>query len=274
MDPIEPATSEIADAIDDGMTKGQRLIEEINEEPFEECLENCKVLVHGNEKLGLNEGIWANSLLPVVTCPGAQRCAEFCYARGISYQRYRHTAGAAWARATRIKNEDLGTYLDLAREEIDTHLASDTLDTVRWHVSGDFDTPEYIHGWREVAEEYPDVVFFGYTRSWRVGGLLEHLNELRSVDNVELWASVDRGIASDVHAADERIPDWRWALVVEDEQLDGRMWTGEHGIDRKGVACPKQTGHKEHCADCGYCFGGAAGGNGSSGGGDLALIKH
>jgi hypothetical protein len=65
---------------------------------------------------------------------------------------------------------------------------------LRLHVSGDFDTVEYVHNWIARMKERPDVTMWVYTRSWRVPELLPHLETLRALPNVQMFASMDESI--------------------------------------------------------------------------------
>ena len=106
---------------------------------------------------------------------------------------------------------------------------------VRIHASGDFDTVEYIElilGW---VRDHPETLFWAYTRSWRVAGLLPALEALRAEPNVQLFASTDATIA-------EPPPEgWRVAFIVGDDRYSG-------------PTCMEQTGAKPDCAACGFCF--------------------
>lgn len=111
---------------------------------------------------------------------------------------------------------------------------------LRIHVSGDFDTPEYVHAWRFALQARPDVVAWAYTRSWRVAELLPALDKLRALPNVQMFASMDTTI-------DENPPEgWRVAYIADDERASG-------------YACPEQSGRKADCSACGYCFRGKRG---------------
>ena len=114
----------------------------------------------------------------------------------------------------------------------------------RIHVSGDFDTAPYIRRWIALIQSRPDVLFFAYTRSWRVSRLLTALEELRALPNMQLFASTDPSIP-------EAIPvGWRPAPVVF--SLDPDL---EHG----GIVCREQVGLSKNCHECGYCFKGKRG---------------
>ena len=105
------------------------------------------------------------------TCPGSTaECEAVCYAKRIG--------GDVFDVYQRNVGNDVPPIPDEAR-------------LLRIHVSGDFDTPEYIRAWIARLRERPDVTAWAYTRSWRCHSLLEFLEELRALPNVQLFASMD-----------------------------------------------------------------------------------
>jgi hypothetical protein len=167
----------------------------------------------GNKKLGKNK-IGVVNRENRVTCPGLSDFCEFCY---------------------------VDDYIDLYpnikpsyRRELELP-AKINRPAVRIHASGDFDTVDYIELIHEWVREHPDTLFWAYTRSWRVAGLLPALEALRAEPNVQLFASTDATIA-------EPPPEgWRVAFIVGDDRYSG-------------PTCMEQTGAKPDCAACGFCF--------------------
>lgn len=171
--------------------------------------------VKGGSKLG--KDVYTYSRTPIDTCPGASDfCRSHCYA--LKIKRY----PTAWTKWAINVNEALPPIPAKAR-------------LVRIHVGGDFDSVAYIDDWVEALTSRPDVTAWSYTRSWRVPELLPALERLRGLPNMQLFASVDPTIT------DTTPTGWRVAYVVND-------W------DSRGYACPEQTGRKDSCQDCGYCF--------------------
>jgi hypothetical protein len=105
---------------------------------------------------------------------------------------------------------------------------------VRIHVGGDFYSAKYVTSWRHICEARPNTQFWAYTRSWSVPSLLPGLEQLRDLQNVELFASVD----SDMPLPPEG---WRVAFIEGDNRASG-------------LACPHQQGRLASCLECGYCF--------------------
>lgn len=130
---------------------------------------------------------------------------------------------------------------------------------LRLHVSGDFDTIEYVKNWITRLIERPDVVMWAYTRSWRVPELLPHLEILRGLPNVTLWASMDQSIAA--------LPPvgWRRAWIDGDARGGDPQLTKAHMdnpvvhnlVAYDGTAsyvCPEETKRQPNCEACKYCF--------------------
>ena len=177
----------------------------------------------------LGRGVLTYSRAPLDTCPGASAwCAAACYAQG-PYRRYPQS------RARWDANGATSAVPALPQPRKD---GARTL--LRLHVSGDFDTAPYVHTWRRALEERPDVLAWGYTRSWRVPRLRKALDALRALPNVQLFASWDASMG------DERPPEgWRVAYI--------------HPAPVQAYACPEQDGRKADCASCRYCFDGRRG---------------
>ncbi len=228
----------------------------------------------GNLKLGPN--VWSFSRLPgtpsphLGTCPGATpECMSICYAfriTGVVKQVY-----------------ELNTFTESVPR------VPDEAKIVRWHVSGDFSSEEYIDNWIRRVSQRPDCRFFGYTRSWRVPELLSALEQLRALPNVQLFASIDSSM--------EEMPPagWRRSWLSTDERaFNGgfydlsRQVATKFGVARSssyvrpddGVSghtmatfddisnylCPEETKRKPNCESCMYCISGKRG--------DVTFIVH
>jgi|TARA_Y100000310_G_scaffold266220_1_gene277646 hypothetical protein len=147
------------------------------------------------------------------TCPGASEwCARDCYAKHGLFRTFGHQARYGAATLT---------------------LPAKLPPVVRLHVSGDFDTVEYVRLWIEKVKANPDTLFWAYTRSWNVPELLPELEALRVLPNMQLFASVDPTMP-------EPPKGWRIAHVA-----DSRF---------RGMECLEQNGKMPDCETCGYCF--------------------
>ncbi len=193
------------------------------------------------------------------TCPGSTpECESICYA-----SRPVKEAGpveAMWRRNTATSK------VPAIPEEAEI---------VRAHVSGDFDSVEYINNWIVRLEERPDVIFWAYTRSWRVPELLPALERLRALPNVQLFASMD------VSTPNLPPDGWRRAWIDGDpragdvisvaahtelaETIEGfELLKTEDGV--KNLICPEETKAVENCQECGFCFRGQRN--------DVVFLKH
>lgn len=139
---------------------------------------------------------------------------------------------------------------------------------VRGHVSGDFDSVEYVEAWVRLAESRPEVLFWFYTRSYRVPELKEALEALRALPNVQVWASMDPETDA------PRGPDgeyWRCAWLDGDARLTRTGVESKRAYRIRGFpeiipACPEETGERPNCEACGYCF--------KAKRGDLVFLEH
>ena len=205
----------------------------------------------GNLKIGA--GVYTYSRLPgydgLGTCPGSSdECEAICYAKRVA-----GPVKDVW----RGNGED-----DVPPIPGDCRL-------LRIHVSGDFDTKQYVANWIVRLLDRPDVTCWAYTRSWRVPELLPALEGLRALPHVELFASMDSSI--------EEIPPagWRIAWIDGDWRAD---WCPPESVFRctdrnrftirltPTLVCPEETGHKRDCEACRYCFDGRRG--------DVTFLRH
>ena len=151
-----------------------------------------------------------------ITCPGESEWCARCYAIKGFFVRYKLQ--------TRYAAEDLV-------------LPQKAGPLFRWHVSGDFDSPEIIATARDYAIANPDTKFWAYTRSWRIPALLPHLAGLRALPNVQLFASTDPTIVEEPPAG------WRIAYIEGDPRYQG-----------SGMTCLENTGVMPDCEACTYCW--------------------
>lgn len=197
----------------------------------------------GNLKIGPN--VYTYSMLPITTCPGSTEwCRESCYAKRV------------------VDEEGIVSYIwDLNSRTPDVPPIPNDCKLLRIHVSGDFNSVEYIEQWIKRLEERPEVQVWAYTRSWRVPELLPHLEKLRAMSGVNLFASMDE-------STEEMPPDgWRRAWIDGDKRLESVSEHNQRTIDYKpSYICPEETGRKKDCESCGYCIFGHVG--------DVTFLKH
>lgn len=200
------------------------------------------------------------------TCPGAtEECQAICYAARPVEQA--------------VGYESMFPFVmwqhNSTREDVPP--IPDDCKILRIHVSGDFTSIDYIAAWYNRLKERPDVRAFAYTRSWRVPELLAALEALRTLPNLQLFASMDKSTT-------ELPPEgWRRAWIADDLRLSGDphedgsfndrnqlvwasaddRWTDPIG---RSFVCPEETGHKANCAECRYCIDGKRN--------DVTFLKH
>lgn len=180
------------------------------------------------------------------TCPGStDECEAICYAKRIT-----------------------GPVRDIYERNVGAIVPPIPADAklLRIHVSGDFDSIEYIDNWFVALLYRPEVTAWAYTRSWRVPHLLPWLENLRKLRNMQLFASLDPS------CSDMPPTGWRRAWIHRDfdqaiasgrpqeERLMGfDLLGGNHNqvCITDGVpsyVCPEETGRKPDCESCRYCF--------------------
>jgi hypothetical protein len=207
-----------------------------------------------------DHSVWKSPLRDGGTCPGASaECQTICYASRPVVED--GIVSAMWA-----KNS----------QTADVPPIPDEATLIRLHISGDFDTYDYIVNWIARMVERPDVTMWVYTRSWRVPSLLPALEVLRALPNVQMFASMDVSVP-------ELPPEgWRRAWIDGDPRV-GRPFgikahttdaeaispwkTFEEEIDaRKVLICPEETKAVANCEQCGFCFKGQRN--------DVVFLRH
>jgi hypothetical protein len=196
----------------------------------------------GNLKIGPSVYTYSRPAGRTWTCPGStDECEAICYAKRIE---------GPVAQVYRLNSHYLVPAIPA-----DCRL-------LRLHISGDFDSPEYIASWIERLTDRPDVVMWVYTRSWRVPRLLPMLEQLRALPNVQIFASMDKS-HTDVPPAG-----WRRAWIDGDPRAGDPKLVRAHLDDpvthnlvtfdgQHTYICPEETKRQPNCEACGYCFKGS-----------------
>lgn len=200
----------------------------------------------GNSKLGPT--IFTYSKLPGRqggTCPGSSgECELICFAKRVIRNK---PVWDLWERNT-LLGPEIPDPPEYAR-------------IIRLHVSGDFDTIGYINAWYHIVAHRPTVKFFVYTRSWRKSDLLESLEALRSLPNIQMFASMDYSI--------QELPPkgWRRAWIDGDRRVWTRPKLMREIFDGKdAIVCPQEAGIVPDCETCKFCF--------KSSDRDLVFLEH
>lgn len=120
------------------------------------------------------------------TCPNAGVCAQYCYARNGTYL-FSNVMKAHMTNLTRVLDDRQQWQIDMAAElekrryrptgtartlpipltDIDADLHRWVLDggaAVRIHDAGDFFADWYLELWCDLADWFPDVLFYAYTK--------------------------------------------------------------------------------------------------------------
>lgn len=175
-------------------------------------------LTAGNAKLG--KDILIFDLLAQITCPDCRDCWKDCYAR-----RDQHTYKTAWN--ARLMKTHLAVHnLQLLESLIIKQLGRDKgkHPIVRIHSSGDFFSKEYRDMWIRIAEMFPNIRFYCYSKSpfAPVG------SRIRVISSFDSKGRVNFGKHEDMVA---------------------------HAKEDGGLVCPARDGHT-HCGggSCYYCI--------------------
>jgi len=116
------------------------------------------VLSEHNQKLE-KDGIVHISMPPILTCPCSGKCKEYCYAQ-VGLQSWKP------AKNFRLRNLDLflnhpDEFEKVAKEDI--HGSGRRI--IRWLDSGDIMNQAFLKMMVRVAENFPDIKFYAYTKS-------------------------------------------------------------------------------------------------------------
>jgi hypothetical protein len=164
-------------------------------------------------------------------CPNAGACAKFCYARNGTYLfpkvRGKHLRNLLLVRDDPNWTQAVADELDHRRFQprstpryipgLDTieHLPQEIQEwimsggqAVRIHDSGDFFNTDYLHGWMALADRFPAILFYAYTkevamleaaRPWPVnflicysmGGRQDHLVDRETMRHADVFPDED-----------------------------------------------------------------------------------
>ena len=90
-----------------------------------------------------------------VICPLADKCIDFCYARGGFYK-----LASKWSEL-KLEATKKDTFINDIIQEIKDKKA----EYIRVHDSGDYYTKEYLFKWFKIAELMPHIRFYSYTNN-------------------------------------------------------------------------------------------------------------
>ena len=117
-----------------------------------------------------------------ITCPGmTSECGKDCYAAKLM----RVYKGVATKYARNLEFANSPKFVSYMVKEIPVDCQ------FRIHVSGDFKDAEYVRQWLRICYSRPDVIFYVYTRSWRISKIWKAIRSLHKLPNVNVNLSVD-----------------------------------------------------------------------------------
>lgn len=92
-----------------------------------------------------------------MTCPFADKCVKFCYAKKGAYT-WSNVKPAFEARyQATLKDDFVNVMIDEIKRKKATH--------IRVHDSGDYYSPKYLNKWLDIAKALPNVKFYSYSNS-------------------------------------------------------------------------------------------------------------
>jgi hypothetical protein len=135
----------------------------------------------------------------------------------------------------------------------------------RIHVAGDFFSSEYIKAWHSIVKDSPNTMFTVYTRAWRNKATRLLIEDLASLDNINVWASLDKDTGDIL--LDEKSTIRRAYLSVNDTDLPSYsvdiLFRNDQSttltkLPNKGKVCPYEMGLKNskkmNCLTCNICY--------------------
>ncbi len=110
----------------------------------------------GNTKLPISTAIF--NLPSGVTCPGANECKTYCYAKEAE-KMYPAVLPARTRNLQAVLNQTF------QRQIVDYLKASRGVRAFRIHESGDFFSQEYLDTWKAITNSFPRINFYAFTKS-------------------------------------------------------------------------------------------------------------
>lgn len=172
-------------------------------------------------------GIYCLSLEERATCPVDCSVRAFCFGNGMQMAR-RHRIG------------DADIFYDRLGFEIVEMLDVEPVGlSIRLHVLGDFPSTEYVAFWKEILDEHPNVMCWGYTHRMTTA-----------------WGGDEIGDA--IQAVKDAYParfSIRWSGEVS--RPDGAVVISKvpkRPRVEEGLVCPAQTDATACCASCALCW--------------------
>lgn len=149
-------------------------------------MERPKVILKQNQKMQHSDGtssVFYNVGLPALkglavnekekkfvivnTCPGAGECKTFCYAMKGGYVQWKAVSMGQSRMLNFLLNDPNGFASQMKAELVKAEkraLKDNDQVIVRWHDAGDFFSPQYLALAYDIAESFPNVEFYAYTK--------------------------------------------------------------------------------------------------------------
>lgn len=205
------------------------------------------LLIRGNKKtgtIGKYGYMYRTKGLAYHDCPNAtQACVKACYAMLDHLFNLENGNGIAHEYSQLAhKNPDLLFHtldIEIARLLALPRIRNKGL-VIRIHESGDFVSAMHVRVYIWLAAKYPNVKFFGYSRSWRTPSIERALLELNTYKNAFIRESLD----NDNH--------------VLSGSVSGAFFGDKDKEPAKAFKCIEQitkgTANHIKCVDCGLCW--------------------
>ena len=156
----------------------EKLKSEIKSRP-QKLLKQNEKMVHsdGSSSIFFNIGLPAlkglavdedsNQFVVVDTCPGAGACQIYCYAMKGGYVQWKASSMAQTRVLNFLLNDPEG-FKKMMEHELGQaerkYGKKGTKVVVRWHDAGDFFSHEYLDVAYSIADDFPDIDFYAYTK--------------------------------------------------------------------------------------------------------------
>lgn len=117
--------------------------------------------------VGLAVNEQTNQFVVVSTCPGAGQCQMYCYAMKGGYVQYPDSSVKQTRMLNFLLNDPQGFFALLKKEitAISRKAEKNNIRVVvRWHDAGDFFSEQYKNLFFDVVKEFPNVLFYAYTK--------------------------------------------------------------------------------------------------------------
>ena len=230
--------------------------------------DNITLGKYGNSKIhaqGTNALTLVYSGLAHHDCPGATAaCRASCYAMGWRFMdAHGKRKGTSW-KYSYLAHHDIERLEAVVMREVsyaERRAARLGLPlAVRIHEAGDFVSPAHVSLWGRIADAYPHVVFWAYTRSDMACEITAAaIRLLADRPNMHVRASFDP-------VPDSAVAGCSGSVKLESLSRNGLPGAVVVGRKRAGIItgpkrvegavnCPEQvTGGRVGCADCGLCW--------------------